>query len=121
MCKKLTGKLDEELKSKISSLKDKRKDLFGDYEECKTMLEKINGRMISMTNVEIVKSSKMIKEQLDQLNSKPISEFKKEQQLLDFSVDKLVTFESSKFVLKPFSVGVGLLAGLKFSEVQGKR
>jgi len=65
MCKKLTSKLEEELKFKISSLKDKRKDLFCDYEECKGMLETVNGRMIAMTNVEIVKNSKVIKEQLD--------------------------------------------------------
>lgn len=65
MCRNLTTKLDEELKFKIASLKDKRKDLFLDYEECKSVLERINERMISMTNVEIVKSAGGIKEQLD--------------------------------------------------------
>jgi flagellar motility protein MotE (MotC chaperone) len=104
LCKKLTSKLEDELKFKISALKDKRKDLVNDYEEYKSMLDKINSKMISMSNVEIVQNSVDIKEQLDLLNSKSVSEFKKDNNLFDFTVDKLLSFESSKFILKPFSV-----------------
>lgn len=78
LCKKLTSKLEDELKFKVNALKDKRKDLLNDYEEYKSMLDKINSKMISMSNVEIVQNSVDIKEQLDLLNSKDVTEFVKE-------------------------------------------
>ena len=100
---KTLDKVENEYKLKLKTLNEKKEVLIKNYNEFKNELDKIQIRMTTLTNVEIVQHSEEIKVKLDKLNAKKFEEFKKDNSIFDFNSNKLMSFSDSTFILKNFS------------------